>query len=136
MRAIERFVATADIRAAVKERETDLLDALNIPWREGNPHITCPYPNHVDNNPSWRWDQQAARYFCTCGSGTILEILMKVEGIGFDQAKIRAAELLGRRDIIKEHAAQKRKGGGGKLSSRQRRNGATPDGCRLVDYAS
>jgi hypothetical protein len=33
-----------------------LLDALNISWRAGNPHIRCPYPGHSDANPSWHWD--------------------------------------------------------------------------------
>ena len=47
--ADHRFVATADIRAAVKGRESDLLDALNIDWRCARPHIRCPYQDHDDN---------------------------------------------------------------------------------------
>ena len=49
----ERFIATTDIRAAIKGRETDLLDALGIPWRDARPRINCPYPDHPDKDPSW-----------------------------------------------------------------------------------
>ena len=34
----DRFVPTADIRAALKGCEADLLDALGIRWREGGRH--------------------------------------------------------------------------------------------------
>jgi len=67
--ADQRFVVTtADIRAAVRGRETDLLDALNIDWRRAKPHIRCPYQDHDDNNPSWRWDERKRKAFCTCGA--------------------------------------------------------------------
>jgi putative DNA primase/helicase len=101
----DRFVAWRDIRGAAKGRETDLLDALGIPWREGKPHISCPYPDHPDHNPSWRWDQRKACAFCSCDgshSHSIFDVLMKVEAIDFDRAKIRAAELLDLRDLIRE----------------------------------
>ena len=90
----EVYVATTDIRTAVKGRETDLLDALGIPWRDARPHINCPYPDHSDKNPSWRWDERKRRAICTCGSHSILNVLMKVEGISYEVAKIRAAEIL------------------------------------------
>jgi hypothetical protein len=47
----ERFVTTADIRAAAKERETNLLEALNIGWRAGQPQIIRPSIHHADSNP-------------------------------------------------------------------------------------
>jgi hypothetical protein len=132
----EKFVATDAIRAAVKGRETEVLDGLNIPWRNGKPHITCPYPDHTDNHPSWRWDQRKARAFCTCGSYSILDVLIKVERIEFDLAKIRAAELLKRPDLIKDRRTRKRKGGGGNVPPEQHCNGATPPaGCTLAAYA-
>jgi hypothetical protein len=97
----ERLVATANIRTAVKGRETELLDVLGILWRAGRPHINCPYPDHSDKNPSWRWDEQKRCAICTCGSDSILKVLIKVEGISFEAAKIRAAEILGRQDLIR-----------------------------------
>jgi hypothetical protein len=103
----ERYVVTADIRAAAKGHETEILDALNILWRTGKPHIHCPYPEHVDNNPSWRFDERTGRAICTCGSYSIFEVLAKVEGITFDEAKIRAAEILGHPDLIRVRKGHK-----------------------------
>jgi hypothetical protein len=57
----ECYVQTADIRQAVRGRETDILDNLGIPWRDGRQHIRCPYPDHPDRNPSWRWDSRRSR---------------------------------------------------------------------------
>jgi hypothetical protein len=131
---VERYVATADIRAAVQGRETDVLDALNIEWRRAKPHIRCPYQDHVDNHPSWRWGERECKGFCTCGVRDVLGVLMGFVGIGFEAAKIRAAELLKRPDLIRERRARKQKGGGGEIPLQQRRNAATP-GCRLADYA-
>jgi hypothetical protein len=65
-----------------------------------------PYPQHEDRNPSWRWDEQRARAHCSCTNGdTIFNVVMKIEGIDFDAAKLRIAELLGRRDLIRERSA-------------------------------
>lgn len=137
MTAPTRYVATSKICSAIKGREVDLLEGLGIHWKDGRPHIACPYPEHADNNPSWRWDQHEARAYCTCiaGSHSILDVLMQVEGIEFDKAKVRAAELLKRSDLIKERGARKRRGGGDVIPPHKHRNSATPAGCRLADYA-
>jgi hypothetical protein len=65
-----------------------------------------------------------------------LGLVMGVEGVGFDSAKIRAAELLKRTDLIKEGRARNRKGGGGDIPPDQHRNRATAPGCRLDEYAA
>ncbi len=137
MTAADRYVTTADIRAAVRGHEADILDGLGIDWKQpkGHPHIHCPYPDHADDNPSWRWDIRKRKAFCTCGARIALGVLMEVEGIAFDAAKVRAAELLKRPDLIRERHARRRKGGGDSPSPEQQRNGATPAGCRLADYA-
>jgi hypothetical protein len=100
----ERYVSTQAIREAVKGRETDVLEGLGIPWQGGAHHISCPYPDHADQNPSWRWDERKARAFCTCitqrGGHAILEIVKRMEGMEFDAAKLRVAEILGRSDLI------------------------------------
>ena len=119
MTGTNRYVRTADIRAAIKGREADLLNALNIPWRDGKPHIRCPYISHFDNNPSWRWDERKARAYCTCHAGghSALDVLMYIEGINFEAAKLRAAELLNRPDLIRERRANNK-------------------GCSLAAYAA
>jgi hypothetical protein len=134
----DRFARTADIRAAIKGREPDLLDGLNIPWRDGKPHLSCPYLSHADNNPSWRWDKRKARAFCTCHTGghSALDVLMHIEGIDFEAAKLRAAEVLNRTDLIREKRKSKRRTKAEVLPPKQACNGATPAGCRLADYAA
>jgi hypothetical protein len=58
---VTRYVATKVIRDAVHGREGDVLDALGIAWRNGRRHIQCPYPDHTDKDPSWRWDEGRAQ---------------------------------------------------------------------------
>jgi len=94
----DRYVLTKDSWASLRGRETEILDALGIPWRDARPHIQCPHRDHPDKDPSWRFDQCTRRAICTCGSHSILDVLVKVESITFDAAKIRAAEILGRPD--------------------------------------
>ena len=102
-----RFVPTAAIRQAVAGRETEVLDALGIRWRDGRPHIRCPYPGHNDRNPSWRWDAEAANARCTCTKGdSIFDVPMRIERIDFDPAKIRVAELIGRNDLVRERSGK------------------------------
>jgi hypothetical protein len=100
-----RFVATAAIRQAVHGHEIEILSKLGIEWC-GKSHIHCPYPDHPDKDPSWRWDDREKRAFCTCMVGrrshSIFDIAAKVLGLDFDAAKLRVAELLGRGDLILE----------------------------------
>ena len=96
------YVVTKEIRAAIVDREIEVLDALGVDWRAGRPHISCPYPGHADGEPSWRWDVRKDRAFCTCTrSDSIFDVVMKVEGGTFDAAKIRVAELLNLHDLIR-----------------------------------
>jgi hypothetical protein len=105
------YVSTQAIHQAVRSHETDVLRALGIRWQDGAPHICCPYPDHSDENPSWRWDARKARAFCTCimqrGGHSILEIVKRVERIEFEAAKLRVAEILGRTDLIESKGGQR-----------------------------
>jgi hypothetical protein len=97
-----RYVSTGTLQQAVRRRETEVLEALGIPWQDGAPHIHCPYPDHDDQNPSWRWDERKCRAHCTCiGRHSIFDVVMHAEGLGFEAAKLRVAEILGRTDLIK-----------------------------------
>src|SRR5918996_5438605 len=99
----ERWVATRAIQEAAKRRESDVLQAIGIPWDDGMGHITCPYPDHADSNPSWRWNPKRQRAHCTCieRSHSIFDVVMRRENIDFEAAKLRVAEILGRQDLIK-----------------------------------
>lgn len=105
-----RHVATRAIKDAVKGREAEILDALEIDWRSGQPHIACPYPNHPDGNPSWRWDEKKACAFCTCieKAHSIFDVVGAKEQTEFGAAKIRIAQILGREDLVQDPAASKR----------------------------
>ena len=84
----ERYVPTQPLRAAVKGREAEVLDALRIAWQDGAPHISCPYPEHADDNPSWRWDERRARAYCSCieRGGSVFDVVMHLECIDFEAA--------------------------------------------------
>jgi hypothetical protein len=99
----DRYVSTGAIREAIKGREPEVLEALGVAWADGSPHISCPYPDHSDEDPSWRWNAGRARAHCTCmqGSHSIYDVLMRIEGLEFEAAKLRVAEILGRQDLIK-----------------------------------
>src|SRR5260370_10544012 len=96
------YVTTAAIRDAVRGREVEILRALQIPWDGRNSHIRCPYPDHRDDHPSWRWNTDKHRAFCTCGTASIFDIIMKIRGLDFEAAKIFVAETIGRKDLIQE----------------------------------
>jgi hypothetical protein len=100
--APKRYVIDDDLRQAVSGHETEVLNALGIAWNSRHQHITCPYPDHPDKHPSWRWHKGLAKAFCTCSQGDgIVRVTMKVEGLDFLQAKVRIAEALHRDDLIR-----------------------------------
>jgi hypothetical protein len=95
------YVKTKAIKVAAEGHEAEIARAIGIPWR-GHHHIRCPYPDHDDKNPSWRL-MTSGLAICTCYEGkahSIFDVVMKVEAIDFEAAKIRVAELLGRADLI------------------------------------
>ena len=99
----DSYAPTRALQQAVRGHEATVLAALGIAWQAGAQHIACPYPDHDDQNPSWRWDERKARAYCTCieRSHSIFDVVMRCEGIDFEAAKLRVAEILGRHDLIK-----------------------------------
>jgi hypothetical protein len=99
------YVPTRDIRPAVAGREGEVLAALGIDLPAGGGHRRCPFGGHDDRNPSWRWDTGRARAHCTCLNGhtaSILDVIMKVREVGFAEAKVECAQILGRTDLIRQ----------------------------------
>jgi hypothetical protein len=121
-----QYVSTTDIEKAVSGRETDVLDGLGIDWRAARPHITCPYPDHDDNNPSWRWDGRRKKAFCTCSAKpeNIFGVVTRTTGCDFGAAKLRVAEILQRDDLIRT-----RTGSGGQKTDARSLLGAKPANC-------
>jgi hypothetical protein len=100
-KAAKRFISDDDLYKAVEGRETEVLSALSIAWASKG-HIRCPYPDHTDRNPSWRWDQRQARAHCTCMRGaTIVRVVMKVESLDYLAAKLRIAEVIHCENLIR-----------------------------------
>ena len=131
------FVPTGVIREAVSGRETEVLDALGIRWMHKSGHICCPYRDHDDEHPSWRWNPVKKQAHCTCTpSASILDVVCKVKGVDFETAKITAAEMLGRNDLIRQSGKKRKIGGRGEWNPcRQRSNTPTPSPLTLMDYA-
>ena len=102
------YVLTGAIRIAVRGKEAEVLDALDLAGRNSQTHIRCPYPSHDDANPSWRWDEEKGRAFCTCieGSHSIFDVVLQTKGMDFDAAKIFVAESIGRDDLIRQSRGQ------------------------------
>ena len=122
------YVKTTEIKVAVKGRETDVLDALGIAWRDGRPHITCPYPDHGGAN-DWRWDAKKDKAFCTCTHGdSVFDVAMKIEGDDFETAKIRIAEILSRQDLIRRSGGRSNGRGYQAMDAASLLN--TPKDCR------
>ena len=105
----DRYLPTKEIQEAVKGREREVLEALRIPWDRGSGHIKCPYPDHADDNPSWRWNDGKQKAHCTCTerSQSIFDVVMRCEGIDFDAAKLRVAEILDRQELVKVRDGQR-----------------------------
>jgi hypothetical protein len=104
-----RYVKTPEITHAVQGHELLVLATLGIDWISGaRKHIRCPYPDH-GGDADWRWDERKRRAYCTCigkragekRSHSILDLVALKEGIDFEAAKIRVAQVIGRSDLIK-----------------------------------
>jgi hypothetical protein len=91
-----RYVKMPEIREACLGHEEEILDKLGVPFRNGAPHICCPYPDHPDKNPSWRWDNAMKRAFCTCigrrpgekKAHELVNVVACTEGLNFSAVRI------------------------------------------------
>jgi phage/plasmid-associated DNA primase len=101
-----RYVKTDVAEQMVKGREAEVVRGVGIAWH-GRDHIHCPYGTHPDRNPSWRLTEQGLA-ICTCRTAhNVFQVVMAMEGIDFDAAKLRVVEILGRQDLIIEPDASK-----------------------------
>jgi hypothetical protein len=46
-------------------------------------HRLCPFPGHPDKRPSWRWDIRRGVYYCSCGSGSLIDVALHM-GLAHD----------------------------------------------------
>jgi hypothetical protein len=133
---VEKFVLTVTIRDAVEGREPEILNALGVQWSGGSTHIRCPYPDHPDNHPSWRWDTVKKRAYCTCTrSDSIFDVICKTMGLDFEAAKIAAAEIIGRPDLIRQQRRKMNRGKGTQSPVSETATLQHSKGCTLASYA-
>ncbi len=109
-----------NIHEEIRGRELETLRALGIEWPARNhaTHINCPFPDHNDADPSWRWDPRKGHWYCSCDSGSAVDAVMRMHGCDFSAAaKWCRATLFGDRpppsftveDSAAEHEEEKRK---------------------------
>ena len=68
-------------------REVELLARLGVNWPQpGQHHIRCPFPDHEDRHPSWRWAAERHAWFCTCGGGDLISAVMRMQACSFKDA--------------------------------------------------
>jgi len=106
--------AVTETKHLAAGREQDVLDALGIERHRRNQHINCPMPaghrNGVDLNPSFRFDLGKGKYYCSCGSGSIVDVVCACRGMDVIQAcnwirEIIGVELIG---VRREETPQQR----------------------------
>jgi hypothetical protein len=108
---LSRYVPTATIKSAIEGREAELLRLAGVSWPppRGVVHINCPYPDHPDRDPSWRIADDGL-VFCSAGcpackgrAHSAFDALVHLDkAADFEEAKLVAAELLDRTDLIVE----------------------------------
>jgi len=65
----------------IEGRELLVLSAVGIvPPKRRDEKMRCPFPDHEDKDPSWRWEERQNRYFCSCypTSGDVLDIIQRM----------------------------------------------------------
>jgi hypothetical protein len=85
-----------DIHGIVAGRQLEILTALGIKWDAGRPrrHINCPYPDHKDERPSWRWDHDKGMAYCSCCHANIFGVVERVRGCDWRAARDFCREAL------------------------------------------
>ena len=74
-------------RDLIVGHEVDLLGRLGVDWSlNDRHHIRCPFPDHEDRHPSWRWDSARQAWFCTCGGGDFISAVMRMRACEFKEA--------------------------------------------------
>lgn len=91
-----------DIKAEIAGREGEVLGALGISWPPPGrkTHRQCPWADksghkNGDKNPSWRWDERKAKWFCSCGHGDVVDAVQWMLSYDFAEAAQFIRETLG-----------------------------------------
>ena len=86
--SVPRSRPRRNIHEEIRGRELEIITALGIKWPARNhaTHINCPFPDHDDADPSWRWDPRKEHWYCSCDSGSAVDAVMRMHGCDFNAA--------------------------------------------------
>jgi phage/plasmid primase-like uncharacterized protein len=77
--ALKTRFSFSDIKDSIAGREEQILDSLGVNW-ESRRAIRCPFPDHEDKSPSWRWNSTKGKYYCSCGHGDVFDVVARILG--------------------------------------------------------
>ncbi|WP_170475200.1 DNA primase family protein [Ruegeria arenilitoris] len=74
---------TDKLRAAERRHSDKILGDIGALPTYPNKHAVCPLPGHDDNNPSFRYDPEAERCFCSCRPNgiTLTDVVAEIRGV-------------------------------------------------------
>ena len=90
--AHQRSRPRRDIHDEIRGHELTIIRALGIHWPPKNhaTHINCPFPDHDDKDPSWRWDSRKNRFYCSrdhgVGGNSAVDAVRLMHGCDFNTA--------------------------------------------------
>ena len=80
-----------NIHTQLRGHAAAVLDLLGIDPAALHRHIRCPLPDHADRRPSFRVDEQANRYYCTCNprGGSLVDLVINMHVAGDFKSAVR-----------------------------------------------
>ncbi len=74
---------TDKLRTAERRNADKILNAIGAAPQYPNTHASCPLPGHDDNNPSFRYDPESGRCFCSCRPQgvSLTDVVAEIRGI-------------------------------------------------------
>ena len=98
-----RTLNIADLIRDARGHEARIFAAMGIAWPPPakQHHIECPFVDHRDTHPSWRWDAHHRRFMCICKDpktgkqhGDIADIVRRCQPDGVDGSIASVAKWL------------------------------------------
>ncbi len=114
---------TERLRIVEESHADKILAAIGAKPQTGKKHQRCPFPDHEDKNPSFRYDADANRIFCTCLPETgvsLTDALMKVRGLADFNAAVREIEAITGERVLEGRRKQKQSEPGEQAASENR----------------
>ncbi len=96
---------TERLRAVEKSYAESILAAIGAKPQVEKHHQRCPFPAHEDRNPSFRYDPEIGRVFCTClgeQGASLTDALMKARGIDDFNDAVREIEAITGERIVEK----------------------------------